>query len=58
VRLTEAYDLWREREWAQWFSLLSTVLYLLPELYWVLRHPNCLKCAVVREVPWVDDERT
>ena len=47
VRLTEAYDLWREREWAQWFSLLSTALYLLPELYWVLRHPNCLKCAVL-----------
>jgi len=22
VRLTEAYGLWREREWAQWFSLL------------------------------------
>jgi uncharacterized membrane protein (DUF2068 family) len=37
VRLTESYGLWREREWAQWFSLLSTSLYLPPESW--------LKCA-------------
>jgi len=47
VRSTEAYGLWREREWAQWFSLLSTALYLPPELYWMLRHPSWLKCAVL-----------
>jgi len=47
VRSTEAYGLWREREWAQWFSLLSTALYLPPELYWMLHHPNWLKCAVL-----------
>jgi uncharacterized membrane protein (DUF2068 family) len=47
VRSTEAYGLWREREWAQWFSLLSTALYLPPELYWMLRDPNWLKCAVL-----------
>jgi len=47
VRLTESYGLWREREWAQWFSLLSTALYLPPELYWMLRHPSWLKCAVL-----------
>jgi uncharacterized membrane protein (DUF2068 family) len=47
VGLTEAYGLWREREWAQWFSLLSTALYLPPELYWMLRHPGWLKCAVL-----------
>jgi len=46
VRSTEAYGLWREREWAQWFSLLSTALYLPPELYWIVRHPNWLKCSV------------
>jgi hypothetical protein len=46
VGLTEAYGLWREREWAQWFSLLSTALYLPPELYWML-HPSWLKCAVL-----------
>jgi uncharacterized membrane protein (DUF2068 family) len=47
VNLTEAYGLWREREWAQWFSLLSTALYVPPELYWILRNPGWLKCAVL-----------
>jgi uncharacterized membrane protein (DUF2068 family) len=47
VGLTEAYGLWREREWAQWFSLLSTALYLPPQLYWMLGHPSWLKCAVL-----------
>jgi uncharacterized membrane protein (DUF2068 family) len=47
VRLVEAYGLWREREWAQWFSLLSTALYVPPELYWILRNPSWLKCAVL-----------
>jgi uncharacterized membrane protein (DUF2068 family) len=47
VTWTEAYGLWREREWAQWLSLLSTALYLPPELYWMLRHPGWLKCAVL-----------
>jgi len=47
VRLTGAYGLWREREWAQWFSLLSTALYLPPELYWMLGYPSWLKCAVL-----------
>lgn len=44
--LTEAYGLWREREWAQWFSLLSTALFA-PELYWILRSPSWLKYAVL-----------
>jgi len=47
VRSTEAYGLWRERAWAQWFSLSFTALYLPPELYWMLRNPSWLKCAVL-----------
>jgi len=47
VRSIEAYGLWREREWAQWFSLLSTALYLPPELYWMLRDPRWLESAVL-----------
>jgi uncharacterized membrane protein (DUF2068 family) len=47
VGLTEAYGLWREREWAQWFSLFSTALYLPPELYWMLHHPNWPRCVVL-----------
>jgi uncharacterized membrane protein (DUF2068 family) len=47
VRSVEAYGLWREREWAQWFALLSTALYLPPELYWLLGHPTWLKCSAL-----------
>jgi uncharacterized membrane protein (DUF2068 family) len=47
VRFTEAYGLWRERDWAQWFALLSTALYLPPELYWQLRQPTPLKFGVL-----------
>jgi len=47
VRLIEAYGLWREREWAQWFALLSTALYLPGEVYWLLRHPSWLRCGVL-----------
>ena len=47
VSSTEAYGLWREREWGQWFSRFSTALYLPPELYWMLRDPTWLKCAVL-----------
>lgn len=47
VRLTEAYGLWREREWAQWLSLFSTALYLPPELYWIVHDPSWVKCTVL-----------
>jgi uncharacterized membrane protein (DUF2068 family) len=47
VRSIEAYGLWQQREWAQWFELLSTALYLPEELYWLLRHPSLLKYAVL-----------
>ena len=47
VRSVEAYGLWRAQEWAQWFALLSTALYLRPELCWLLSHPTWLKCGVL-----------
>lgn len=47
VRSIEAYGLWRAREWAQWFELLSTALYLPAELYWLLHHPSWLKWGVL-----------
>ena len=47
VRSVEAYGLWREREWAQWFALLSTALYLPAELYWLLSRPTWLKCGAI-----------
>lgn len=47
VRSIEAYGLWRERDWAQWFALLSTALYLPPELYWLLRRPGWPRGSVL-----------
>jgi uncharacterized membrane protein (DUF2068 family) len=47
VRLIEAFGLWRGREWAQWFALLSGALYLPGELYSLLRHPSWLKWGVL-----------
>lgn len=47
VRMTEAYGLWRQREWAQWFALLSGALYLPGELYSLLKHASHLKWAVL-----------
>jgi len=46
VRWIEAYGLWQEREWAQWFELLSVALYLPPELYWLLGRASWLKWGV------------
>ena len=43
VRFTEAYGLWRQREWAQWFALLSGALYLPGELYSMLHRSSLLK---------------
>jgi uncharacterized membrane protein (DUF2068 family) len=47
VRSIEGYGLWREREWAQWFELLSTGLYLPAELYWLRQNPSWLKVGVL-----------
>ena len=47
VRSIAAYGLWRNREWAQWFELLCTSLYLPAELYWLLRHPGWLRGGVL-----------
>ena len=33
VRAIEAYGLWNERRWAEWFALLSSGLYLPVEIY-------------------------
>jgi len=47
VRGIVAYGLWREREWAQWFELQTLVLYLPPELSWLLRRPSGLRWGVL-----------
>lgn len=40
IRFTEASGLWLEKEWAEWFAVISGTLYT-PYLTWELvRHPN------------------
>ena len=47
VRFAEAYGLWYEREWAEWFALLSGALYLPWEVLSIIRHPIALKWVVL-----------
>ena len=47
VRSIEAFGLWRGREWAQWFALLSGALYLPGEMYSLARHPSGLTWGVL-----------
>jgi uncharacterized membrane protein (DUF2068 family) len=47
VRFAEAYGLWYDREWAEWFALLSGSMYLPWEVYSILRHPLLLKWIVL-----------
>jgi len=46
VRFVEAGGLWLEKEWAEWFAVLSGSLYLPVELYAIVRHANALKWAI------------
>jgi uncharacterized membrane protein (DUF2068 family) len=47
VRLAEAYGLWREKHWAEWFGVISAGLYLPFELVHMVRHPSGLTIAVI-----------
>jgi uncharacterized membrane protein (DUF2068 family) len=47
VRFVEAGGLWREREWAEWFALLSGAMYLPWEIYELVRHANIWKWLVL-----------
>jgi len=40
VRFTEATGLWLEKEWAEWFAVISGTLYTPYLIMEVLRHPN------------------
>jgi uncharacterized membrane protein (DUF2068 family) len=47
VRFAEAFGLWQDREWAEWFALLSGSMYLPWEVYSLLRHPLPIKWIVL-----------
>ena len=47
VRFAEAYGLWNDREWAEWFALLSGAMYLPWEMYSLMRHPQSIKWVIL-----------
>jgi uncharacterized membrane protein (DUF2068 family) len=43
IRFVEATGLWLEKEWAEWFALLSGALYTPFLIYELARHPTLVK---------------
>lgn len=40
IRFTEGTGLWLEREWAEWFAVISGSLYTVPLTIELIKHPN------------------
>jgi len=47
VRFVEAYGLWHERDWAEWFALLSGCLYLPYEIFALVRHEDLVRWGIL-----------
>jgi uncharacterized membrane protein (DUF2068 family) len=47
IRFTEAAGLWLEKEWAEWFALISGSIYVPVEVMELIRHPNLTTWAVL-----------
>ncbi len=47
VRFTEAWGLWHRRVWAEWFALLSGMLYLPWEILKLAEHTNWEHVAIL-----------
>lgn len=47
VRAIEAYGLWHERRWAEWFALVSAAIYVPLEIYELVHHATWLKALVL-----------
>ena len=47
VRGIEAYGLWHERRWAEWFALVAGGLYIPVEIYELFHHATWLKLTVL-----------
>jgi len=46
VRFVEAYGLWNALVWAEWFAILSGMMYLPWEIYEILVHPRPIRWVV------------
>jgi len=46
-RFVEAYGLWNERHWAEWFAVIAGAVYVPFELFSLIAHPNWTKFALL-----------
>jgi len=46
-RFVEAYGLWNQRQWAEWFAVISGAIYLPFELFALVAHPHWVKLVVL-----------
>ncbi len=46
VRFVEAFGLWHERPWAEWFAVISAGLYLPVEVYRLIDQPGLISLAI------------
>lgn len=47
IRFVEAGGLWLEKEWAEWFALISGALYMPYEIYELALRPTLVKAGIV-----------
>jgi uncharacterized membrane protein (DUF2068 family) len=47
VRWVEAYGLWFERRWAEWFALVAGGIYVPVEIYELVHRPSWIKITVL-----------
>jgi uncharacterized membrane protein (DUF2068 family) len=47
IRFAEAYGLWRNQVWAEWFGILSGSLYLPVEIYELTRSVSVVKISII-----------
>ncbi len=46
-RFVEAFGLWNERHWAEWFAVISGAIYVPFELFALISHPHWTKLVVL-----------
>ena len=47
LRFVEAYGLWRERRWAEWFAVVAGSLYIPIELYEIARRVTWIRFGLL-----------
>lgn len=47
IRFVEAAGLWLEREWAEWFAMLSGAAYMPYEIYELIHRPTYVKWIIL-----------